>query len=246
MVGGEGACDAGAQATFDELAKLYQSGLTKPQQREEVFSAWQNARVIKNAAGYYRASYSGETSSWNLRDTHMADTVDAIAAHLGTQGSAPSGVAPGAKVIIWAHNSHVGDARQTTMGESGEITLGQLMRQRHPNETFLLGFTTNTGTVMAASSWGGEGQVKRVLPALPGSFASLFHQSGIPRFLLPLRGEGEFVLAMGEPRLERAIGVLYLPQTERESHYFQARMSKQFDAVIHIDTTRALEPLQSP
>lgn len=159
-----------------------------------------------------------------------------LPAHLGTRGK------PG-KVVVWAHNSHVGDARTTTMGQSGEWTLGQLMRQRQPEQTVLVGFTTYTGTVMAASMWGERGKVQKVLPALPGSFASLFHDTGVANFLLPLRGEGELVLAMGEPRLERAIGVVYLPQSERESHYFQARMSKQFDAVIHLDETTAVKPL---
>jgi erythromycin esterase-like protein len=118
------------------------------------------------------------------------------------------------------------------------------MRQRHAAETFLLGFTTYTGTAMAAMEWDQPGQVQRVRPALPGSFAALFHDTGIKNFLLPLRGEGDLILAMGEPRLERAIGVVYLPQTERESHYFQARMSKQFDAVIHIDVSTAVKAFQ--
>jgi erythromycin esterase-like protein len=167
----------------------------------------------------------------------MADTLDALLAHLGTE-SKPS------KLVVWAHNSHVGDARHTTMGESGEWNVGQLMRQRRPKETFLLGFTTYTGTTMAATGWDQSGQVRQVRPALPGSFAALFHATGVKNFLLPLRGEGDLVLSMGEPRLERAIGVVYVPQTERQSHYFEARMSKQFDAVIHIDESSAVKPLR--
>jgi erythromycin esterase-like protein len=222
-----------AQEQFEELQRLH-----KPQktQREEWFSALQNARVVKNAEEYYRVSYRGGESSWNLRDRHMADTLDALLEHLSTPGKP-------AKLIVWAHNSHVGDARHTTMGESGEWTVGQLMRQRHPRQTFLLGFTTYTGTTMAAVEWDQPGQVQRVRPALPGSFAALFHDTGIKSFLLPLQGQSDLVLSMGEPRLERAIGVVYLPQTERESHYFQARMSKQFDAVIHWDVTSAVKPL---
>jgi erythromycin esterase-like protein len=223
-----------AREQLEELQRSYKAQQTR---REEWFSALQNARVVKNAEEYYRVSYRGSESSWNLRDRHMADTLDALLAHLSTPTKP-------AKVVVWAHNSHVGDARHTTMGESGEWTVGQLMRQRRPNETFLLGFTTYSGTVMAATEWDQPGQVRRVLPALPGSFAALFHDTGVKSFLLPLRGESDLVLSMGEPRLERAIGVVYLPETERQSHYFQARMSKQFDAVIHIDTTTAIKPFR--
>ncbi|HEX8236964.1 MAG TPA: erythromycin esterase family protein [Abditibacteriaceae bacterium] len=227
-----------AQQQFRELQQLHAAQPVKAEstRREELFAALQNARVVKNAEEYYRVSYSGAESSWNLRDRHMADTLDALLNHLSAPGKP-------AKIVVWAHNSHVGDARQTTMGESGEWTVGQLMRQRHTDATFLLGFTTYSGTAMAAMEWGEQGRVQRVRPALPGSFAALFHDTGMEQFLLPLRGQSELVLAMGEPRLERAIGVVYLPQTERESHYFQARMSKQFDAVIHIDTTTAVTPL---
>jgi erythromycin esterase-like protein len=232
-----GATSPEERAAREQLEELQRSYNAAPNRKEEWFSALQNARVVKNAEEYYRVSYAGTESSWNLRDRHMADTLDALMAHLGTPGQP-------AKIVVWAHNSHVGDARQTTMGQSGEWTVGQLMRQRHPNETFLLGFTTYSGTVMAANQWDQPGQVERVRPSLPGSFGALFHETGIKNFLLPLRGEGELVLSMGEPRLERAIGVVYLPQTERESHYFQARMSKQFDAVIHIDASTAIKPFR--
>ncbi len=232
----DASCESAASEQLQELQQLYQQEL-QPARRAEFFSALQNARVVKNAEAYYRIMYQGGASSWNLRDQHMADTLEALASHLDTLGH------PG-KVVVWAHNSHTGDARTTTMGESGEWTLGQLMRQRRNDQSVLVGFTTYTGTAMAASAWGEEGKVQRVRPSLPGSFGALFHETGVPQFLLPLRGEGELVLALGEPRLERAIGVVYVPQTERESHYFQARMSKQFDAVIHLDETTAVQPLQ--
>lgn len=222
------------QEQFEELQRSYK---TQTRRREEWFSALQNARVVKSAEEYYRVSFTGRESSWNLRDRHMADTLDALLAHLGTE-SKP------AKLVVWAHNSHVGDARHTAMGESGEWNVGQLMRQRRPKETFLLGFTTYTGTTMAATGWDEPGQVQRVRPALPGCFAALFHDTGVKNFLLPLRGKGDLVLSMGEPRLERAIGVVYVPQTERQSHYFEARLSKQFDAVIHIDQSSAVKPLR--
>jgi erythromycin esterase-like protein len=223
-----------AREQFEDLQRSYDAAQNR---KDEWFSALQNARVVQNAQEYYRVSYSGSESSWNVRDRHMADTLDALLTHLSTPGKP-------AKIVVWAHNSHVGDARQTTMGESGEWTVGQLMRQRRPKETFLLGFTTYSGTVMAAREWDEPGQVRQVRPALPGSFAALFHETGVKKFLLPLQGESELVLSMGEPRLERAIGVVYLPETERQSHYFQARMSKQFDAVIHIDNSSAIKPLR--
>ena len=238
----KGSCSAVAGEQFQELQGFYQrepqqaNNTIKSKRSDVLFAALQNARIVKNAEQYYRIMYEGTASSWNLRDQHMADTVEALASHLGTPNQP-------AKIVIWAHNSHVGDARSTAMGESGEWTLGQLMRERIKEQAVLIGFTTYQGEVMAASAWGEEGKVERVRPALPGSFAALFHETGIGNFLLPLRGESQLILAMGEPRLERAIGVVYLPQTERESHYFQARMSKQFDAVIHLDTTTAVKPL---
>jgi erythromycin esterase-like protein len=203
--------------------------------REELFSALQNARVVSNAERYYRTLYHGGLSSWNLRDEHMADTLDELAAHLDARGKP-------AKVVVWAHNTHLGDARVTQMNEAGELNVGQLLRQRHDGEAVLVGFTTYTGTVAAASVWGERGQVKHLRPALPGSYSALFHETGVGNFLLPLRGDGPHVQALAEPRLERTVGVLYLPQAERR-HYFNARLSQQFDAVVHLDETRAVEPL---
>ncbi len=204
---------------------------------DELFEAEQNARVVKNAEEYYRAMLLGRASSWNLRDTHMADTLDALLAHLDRRVGK-------AKVVVWAHNSHVGDARATQMGEAGELNIGQLARERHPGEARLIGFSTYHGTVTAASDWGGPAERKRIRPALPGSYEELFHQAGTPAFLLVLRDLGEAAGALREPRLQRAIGVIYLPETERASHYFHARLPEQFDAILHIDKTRALEPLE--
>jgi erythromycin esterase-like protein len=179
--------------------------------------------------------FASSTDSWNLRDTHMADTLDALISHLGRRTDDP-------KVVVWAHNSHVGDARATQMGASGEINIGQLARERYPNRTFILGFTTYTGSVTAASDWGADTERKRVRPGLDGSYEQLFHSYGHPMFWLDLRGTaGE---RLRSPLLERAIGVIYRPQIERMSHYFRARITEQFDAVIHIDETRALEPLE--
>jgi erythromycin esterase-like protein len=204
---------------------------------DEYFYAEQNARLVKNAEEYYRSMFQGRISSWNLRDRHMAETLDALVAHLEAQALHP-------KVVVWAHNSHLGDAQATQMGDAGELNLGQLVRQRYGDEAVLVGFTTYHGTVTAASSWGGPAEHKRVLPALRDSYEALFHDLGLPRFLLILGNDDDALRELRQPRLERAIGVIYLPETERISHYFEARLTDQFDAVLHFDDTRAVEPLE--
>src|SRR5205085_3180382 len=148
------------------------------------------------------------------------------------------------KVIVWAHNSHLGDARATDMGRSGEFNVGQLVRQRYGNQAVLVGFSTHSGTVTAASNWDGPAERKRVRPALAGSYETLFHDVGRSRFMLDLRHGGAAAEALWQQRLERAIGVIYLPQSERVSHYFYATMPEQFDVVLHFDETRAVEPLE--
>jgi len=203
---------------------------------DEFFYAEQNARLAKDAEEYYRTMFSGRVSSWNLRDRHMTETLEALVAHLDREGG-------GTKVVVWAHNSHVGDARATSMGSEGELNIGQLVRERHGRETVLVGFSTYTGTVTAASDWGAPLERKRVRPALPGSYEALFHQVGLSNFLLPSPNDSQAANALRGPRLERAIGVIYLPRTERVSHYFHARLPEQFDAVLHFDETRAVEPL---
>jgi erythromycin esterase-like protein len=202
--------------------------------RDEYFVATVNAKVVHDAERYYRAMYRGRISSWNLRDRHMADTVDELAAHL-------SGRDGPAKLVVWAHNSHVGDARATELGSHGELTLGQLVRDRWGDDAVLVGFSTDTGTVTAASDWGGPAERKRVRPAMAGSWESVLH--GVPhdRFLLPIDDRAPWRDAV---LLERAIGVIYRPETERVSHWFHARMGRQFDAVIHLDRTSAVEPLE--
>jgi erythromycin esterase-like protein len=204
---------------------------------DEYFYAEQNARLVKNAEEYYRSMFQGRISSWNLRDRHMAETLAALVAHLETQAQHP-------KVVVWAHNSHLGDARATQMGDAGELNLGQLVRQRYGAEALLIGFTTYHGTVTAASAWGGPAECKRVRPALPGSYEALFHGLGLPRFILLLGKGDDAPQGLCQPRLERAIGVIYLPETERISHYFETRLAEQFDAVLHFDDTEAVEPLE--
>ena len=205
--------------------------------QDEFFFAEQNARLVLNAERYYRSMFRGRVESWNLRDRHMAETLAALVSHLDAQGQT-------AKIAVWEHNSHLGDARATYMADYGELNVGQLVRQQYGNDVRLIGFTTYTGTVTAASEWDGPAERKRVRPALAESYEDLFNQTGEAGFLLSLRDNKRLSNVLREPRLERAIGVIYLPQTERQSHYFDARLSDQFDAVIHFDETRALEPLE--
>jgi erythromycin esterase-like protein len=204
---------------------------------DELFFAEQNARVARNAELYYRAMFRGRPNTWNLRDTHMMDTLDGLMTHLEQQGEHP-------KAIVWAHNSHLGDARATEMARRDELNVGQLVRERHPDEAVLVGFTTYSGSVTAASDWDEPAERKRVRPGLEGSCEDLFHEVNIRKFLLTLRDHRHLYRQLAAPLLERAIGVVYRPETERWSHYFHARLSEQFDAVIHFDRTRAVEPLE--
>lgn len=165
----------------------------------------------------------------------MAETLDALVRHLGAKN---------AKIVVWAHNSHLGDARATELGSQGELNLGQLVRQRYGSEALLVGFTTYTGTVTAASEWDGPAERKHVRPALLESYESLFHRVGIPNFLLLLGDNQKVTVSLRPPRLERAIGVIYSPRSERASHYFHAQLPDQFDAILHYDETRAVEPLE--
>ncbi len=198
---------------------------------EEDLDAEQNARVVKSAEEYYRHMLHGSATTWNLRDRHMADTLATIVQHLDRRLGRP------ARVVVWAHNSHVGDARATEIGREGELTLGQLARERYGRDAFLVGMTTYAGTVTAADDWDLPATRMTVRPALAGSFEELFHQTGVPRFLLsPPLPHGE--------RLERAIGVVYRPDTERVSHWFHAQLARQFDAILHFDHTRAVEPIE--
>ena len=203
---------------------------------DDFFSAEQNARLVANAERYYRTMFHGRASSWNLRDTHMAETLDAVGRFLERGGDK-------ARICVWAHNSHLGDARATQMGRSGELNVGQLVRERFGEEACLVGFTTYAGTVTAAHDWDEPADRRNVRPGLAGSTESLFHRVSIANFLLDLRVEC-VQDAFDEPRLERAIGVIYRPETERHSHYFHADLPAQFDLVLHLDQTRALQPLE--
>ena len=224
----------------DEAAALLQALVRKAPQferldgraaREQQFLAERNASVVMNAERYYRGMFGGRANTWNLRDGHMVDTLVALRAHLRREGRE-------GRIVVWAHNSHLGDARATAMGERGEVNVGQLLRQRLGAERVLLvGFTTYTGHVTAARAWDAPPERRWVRPARPDSWEHRFHRSGLDRFFLPLSGHGERLL-------ERAIGVLYLPESERASHYFPADLPGQFDAVYHLDETDALEPIE--
>jgi len=203
---------------------------------DEIFVAEQNARVVRDAEAYYRIMFGSHVESWNLRDRHMADTLDQLSQFLAG-GRHP------ARIVVWAHNSHLGDARATEMGERGELNLGQLARDQFGSAAINVGFTTFDGTVTAATDWDGPAHRRHVRPAMAGSWERLFHDSGLEQFILPLRSDRELATALSGPLLERAIGVLYRPETERHSHYFRARLANQFDYVIHLDHTRAVEPL---
>ncbi|HET8730756.1 MAG TPA: erythromycin esterase family protein [Moraxellaceae bacterium] len=211
--------------------------LPRGEHADEAFYAEQNARLVRNAERYYRTMYLGTVSSWNLRDQHMMETLEALVAHQAEQGQT-------AKVVLWAHNSHLGDARATEMGgRRGELNIGQLVRERYDDAAFLVGFTTHEGTVTAARDWDEPARRRVVRPARSDSYEGLFHHVGLAGFHLPLRG-GTAASLLAEPRLERAIGVIYRPETERQSHYFEATLPRQFDAVLHFDVTRAVEPLE--
>ena len=213
-----------------------------PLDGDDLFQAEQNARLVVNAEKYYRTMFLSRVSSWNLRDRHMADTLEALAGHISRR----RGGIGRARIAVWAHNSHLGDARATESAEEGEYNVGQILRERHPGDAALVGMTTYTGTVMAASDWGAPGENKRVRPALPGSYEELFHDTGLERFLVDLRENNDVIRELGIPRLGRAIGVVYRPETERASHYLRCRMPSQFDIVAHFDHTHAVDPLGPP
>ncbi len=204
---------------------------------DDLFFAEQNARLVQNAERYYRAMFGSRVSSWNLRDHHMAETLDELVAFHRARGRSE-------KVVVWAHNSHLGDARATELGAGGELNVGQLVRQGYGHEARLIGMLTYEGTVTAATDWDQPAQRRVVRPALPDSYESLFHSTGIRSCLLDLTMPDPLIEELAKPRLERAIGVVYRPETERLSHYFHASLPKQFDAVLYYDRTRAVEPLE--
>jgi erythromycin esterase-like protein len=199
------------------------------------FYAEQHTRLAANAEGYYRMLLTDRGAAWREREQHMAETLSNLLENLERRGEPP-------RVVVWGHNSHVGDASVTELGERGEVSLGQLARERWPGEVALVGFTSYKGTVTASSTWAGAAEQMQVRPALDASYEALFHDLEHPRFYLDLGRKGQIAGDGGE-RLERAIGQVYQPERERESHFFSADISEQFDAVVHIDEATAVEPL---
>ena len=232
VTGGYSACEDKVVRQCRDLLERALGG----EDGEGLFGAAMNARLVSSAERYYRVMYYGGAESWNLRDAHMAETLE----HLLDRGG------PEAKALVWAHNSHIGDARATEMGrQRGEHNIGQLVREKWGEKCALIGFGTHTGTVTAASDWDAEREVKRVNPSRADSYERLCHDTGFPRFLLDLDDEApaDLIDALADPRLERFIGVIYRPETERWSHYSEAVLPEQFDAFVWFDETRALEPL---
>ncbi len=227
----------------DQLVELQRTGLQYARRdgllaEDELFYAQQNAQTVRNAEVYYRSMFGSRVSSWNLRDQHMFQTLKALRAHLHHQDGEP------ARIVVWAHNSHVGDARATEVGADGQLTLGQLVREGYGEPGVLIGFTTYSGTVTAASEWGAVAERKVVRPALNGSIEELLHEVDRPEFVVSALVCREAAQPLDTVRLGRAIGVIYQPATERQSHYYHVRPGDQFDAIIHIDRTTALEPLE--
>ena len=203
------------------------------------FCAVQNAKVVKEAEEYYRALYRGRPNTWNLRDGHMYDTLEALSAHLGKRLGRP------ARLVVWAHNSHVGNAAATEMGERGEINIGMLARERHGKNALLVGFSTSRGHVTAASDWDMPAETKRIRDPWAGSYEEVFHGVCHKNFVLDLRERNDAVDLLMEPRLQRAIGVIYRPGTERHSHYFRTCLPEQFDFMLHFDETGPVTALDT-
>ena len=233
ILGGDGdTCEEAVVAQLREM--LEQRSAHALHNHEDWFDAAQNARIVRAAEQYYRVMYEGGASSWNLRDRHMFDTLKYVLDARGPQG----------KAVVWAHNSHIGDASATAMGWQGEFNIGELCRKGFGKDAVLIGFGTDRGTVAAADDWGAAMQVKQVRPAREDSYERVFRQSGVARSLTDLRIHDDLCEALTRPRLERAIGVVYRPDTEFLSHYFEAVLSEQFDAFVWFEETRAVTPLR--
>ena len=200
---------------------------------QDYLDAEQNARVVAAAETYYRAMYRSSVESWNRRDGHMFATLLRLMESRGSDS----------KAIVWAHNSHIGDAAATAMGASGEFNIGQLCKEAFGTRCVSIGFSTDRGSVLAADEWGLEPRAMSIVPARPESWEHVFNAGGRPRALIDWRANSDLAQSLSKPRLERAIGVIYRPDTELQSHYFHASLSGQFDALVWIAETSALSPL---
>lgn len=234
-------CAAEVLRQFEEMQRVARDAVSAsgPAARSAAFAAEQNARLARNAELYYRTMFGGRIDSWNVRDDHMAETLFELAEFLRRENKEP-------KIVVWAHNSHLGNAAATSMADMGERNVGQLVKQRYGDRALSIGMTTYDGTVMAADTWDGAHSVHRVRPGMPESYEALFHEDGLgANFALDLRDPTPELRARLGKRLERAIGVIYRPQTERQSHYFEADIAEQFDIMLHIDRSMAIEPLDA-
>jgi erythromycin esterase-like protein len=231
-------CEDEVVAQLVEVQRRRAAGSGRSPSGDAWFNAMVNAHLVRDAEAYYRAMFGRHNDAWNRRDTHMADALDLLADQLGQEDRR-------AKLIVWAHDSHVGDARASALGHDGQTSLGTLMRERHPDEVALVGFTTHTGTVACAHDWDEAGMREHVQPSLPGSWEELFHDAGIARFMVTSAALKRSIGERSE-RLHRAIGVVYRPETERRSHYYHSRLADQYDIVVHIDETHAVQPLEPP
>ncbi len=239
MLGNEDGCVKAVRDQLSEMQQLAKEWLGEDRSRSSAafFVAEQNARLVENAEEYYRTMFTGRVNGWNLRDSHMVQTIDALEEYLGSNGIQP-------RIVVWAHNSHLGNAAATEMSSYGEFNVGELVRKRKGAHAVAIGMTTYDGTVMAASDWDAPHSEHLVQPAIEGSFEELFHTTGLGSdFALILRNAPAELRSQLGQRLERAIGVVYRPQTERQSHYFEADIASQFDVVMHVDRTHAVEPL---
>jgi erythromycin esterase-like protein len=234
LSGGFETCEKDVVAMLKDI--LIKQNVYMAEGGEKYLDAVHNARLIASAEQYYRIMYYGSRASWNLRDTHMFETLKALLAHHGRD----------AKAIVWAHNSHIGNAGATEMSARGETNIGELCRNEFGDEAYAIGFGTDSGQVAAASYWDAPMEVKAVRPSHSASYERQCHESGVLRFMLPLRHAANSLKgALSKPRLERAIGVIYRPETELASHYFQAILPDQFDEYIWFDRTKAVAPFEA-
>jgi erythromycin esterase-like protein len=227
-------CQQQAAAALAEVRRLPRPASAEG--AEAHFAAVRAAASVSAAEEYFRTVYTG-ASAWNVRDRRMEDNVEAIADHVSRVTGRPG------KLVMWSHNTHSGDARATFAAAQGELNVGQLMKQRHGDRAFLVGFFTHSGTVFAAPGWDQPGRVYNLRPALPESYSGLFHRTGNPAFMLLIKDNPELERQLGQQMLERAVGVVYAPHSERQSHYFEAILADQFDAAIYYDRTSAVRPL---
>jgi erythromycin esterase-like protein len=228
-------CEHQAEAQLIDLQRLVKRqqagrGAVEP----ALFSAYENARVVKNAEYFYRVGAASVRMAWNVRDRHMVDTIDDVAEYLDPRPE---------RVVVWAHNTHLGDARATEMAGRRQWSVGELMRRRHGGGAVLIGFSTYSGTVFAALARDGEGAARELRPAIASSTARLFHDVAVPAFVLGFRDDPAAAAVFARPMWQRDVGVVYQAHVERDSHYGKATLSKQFDAIVHVDRTAAVTPL---